>query len=282
MQPVLDPDDPDDRDLVLGPTGQLRYLRNERGVRLACYFWPAEHPKAVVHIIHGHGSYLCFDFITHPYSHPGQPSPSYDGSWVQAMNQQGLSVCGIDLQGCGRSDGLRCYIDKFEHYVEDIILFIKTLLNNEVEKTYAGVDDEDEYILRGFPRSSTRFLCGISLGGGLALHAMQKTGLTLWQGAVLMAPMISLDGLSSKGINRMLRYIAWVLNYVHPRLPAVKGDRNVYFPLVQQAYDADPHCWRQGTRVRNALEYLAACQKLKGNLSSIDFPFITFHSELDR
>lgn len=49
---------------------------------------------------------------------------AYEGSWAQLWNQRGISVCGIDLQGCGRSEGkrgLRFYCDQFEDYVEDVL-----------------------------------------------------------------------------------------------------------------------------------------------------------------
>lgn len=35
---------------------------------------------------------------------------TYEGSWVQALNQAGFSVAGIDNRGCGRSSGLLGYI----------------------------------------------------------------------------------------------------------------------------------------------------------------------------
>ncbi len=53
----------------------------------------------------------------------GEPM-AYEGSWAQLWNQRGISVCGIDLQGCGRSEGkrgLRFYCDQFEDYVEDVL-----------------------------------------------------------------------------------------------------------------------------------------------------------------
>jgi hypothetical protein len=42
----------------MGPRGTLRYVINDRGISLACYFWPAEGegaPKGIIQVTHGHG-----------------------------------------------------------------------------------------------------------------------------------------------------------------------------------------------------------------------------------
>ena len=39
-------------------------------------------------------------------------APVYSNSWVQRLNQEGYSVCGLDQQGAGRSGGLRCYCER--------------------------------------------------------------------------------------------------------------------------------------------------------------------------
>lgn len=52
------------REQYLGPHGVLRFFRNVHGSRLAAYYWPATSPaKGVVLICHGHGTYLCFDYL---------------------------------------------------------------------------------------------------------------------------------------------------------------------------------------------------------------------------
>lgn len=48
----------------------------------------------------------------------------YSGSWVEQWNARGISVCGLDLQGCGRSEGrrgLRFYVERFDDYVDDVL-----------------------------------------------------------------------------------------------------------------------------------------------------------------
>ena len=55
---------------------------------------------------------------------PGVP-PRYARSWVEELNAQGFSVCGIDQQGCGFSGGLECYVERFDDYVDDVLQFAR-------------------------------------------------------------------------------------------------------------------------------------------------------------
>lgn len=44
----------------MGQHGKVSTIMNAQGLRLACYFWPANtaEPKAVVQLLHGNGAYL--------------------------------------------------------------------------------------------------------------------------------------------------------------------------------------------------------------------------------
>ena len=133
-------------EVSLGKAGWVQYADNARRVSLCRYFWPAEKPKGVVVLVHGHAAHVCFDFlrVTVAASHsnfratshvtscvmfqrPGE-AQAYDGSFVEAANKEGLSVCGIDFQGHGRSSSIRntrCFIDQFQDYVDDVHDFVK-------------------------------------------------------------------------------------------------------------------------------------------------------------
>lgn len=54
----------------------------------------------------------------------GMP-PQYSRSWVETLNEDGFSVCGIDQQGCGFSEGLECYVERFHYYVDDVLQFAR-------------------------------------------------------------------------------------------------------------------------------------------------------------
>lgn len=40
---------------------------------------------------------------------------------MQLLNEAGFAVCGHDNCGAGRSEGLRCYCDSFDDYVNDFV-----------------------------------------------------------------------------------------------------------------------------------------------------------------
>lgn len=52
----------------------------------------------------------------------------YEGSWVEGWNRHGYSVCGIDSQSHGFSEGLhglRCYANSFDDFVVDVNAFAR-------------------------------------------------------------------------------------------------------------------------------------------------------------
>jgi len=181
------------------------------------------------------------------------------------MNQAGFSVCGIDQQGAGRSEGLRCYCESFDDYVENTATLVRMCTEMGVPK---------------FPSDSARFLLGASLGGCTAIFTALKTDVKL-DGVILMAPMLSLEKLATKGLNPYLKPLATLVSSVAPTLQCAKAEKNSKFPDVQEAFEKDPNNYHGMTRARNATEYLRVTSWLMRHLDSIEFPFVVYHSEGD-
>ncbi len=80
-----------------------------RDLLSAGYAWPG--------VDHTQKSWLCMQTA-------GMP-PQYSKSWVEVLNKAGFSVCGIDQQGCGFSEGLECYVERFHYYVDDVLQFAR-------------------------------------------------------------------------------------------------------------------------------------------------------------
>ncbi len=56
-------------------------------------------------------------------------------------------------------------------------------------------------------------------------------------GLVLLAPMLSLERLSKKGANKVLRPVADVLSWLAPTAPLVATERNTMYPELQECWD---------------------------------------------
>ena len=76
--------------------------------------WGTRHDNAAAAVSARNRNSISEQNLPTPHTHTRTPNPLqeigshhiYDGSGVQAMNAAGYSVCGIDLEGSGRSDGL--------------------------------------------------------------------------------------------------------------------------------------------------------------------------------
>jgi alpha-beta hydrolase superfamily lysophospholipase len=118
----------------LGPHGgRLRYLSAPgRDAELAAYFYPARDPAApgaapyrgVVVAVHGHGAYWQFEFLRMARAGGAHV---YDGSWVDALNARGYSVCGVDNTGSGRSSGRFGLVERAEDLRDDVLALLRAL-----------------------------------------------------------------------------------------------------------------------------------------------------------
>ncbi|CAG9464805.1 unnamed protein product [Pedinophyceae sp. YPF-701] len=249
----------------LGPHGRQKYVYNKQGLRLATYWWPAQKPKGTVLIVHGHGSYVDYEYLKD--QGLGKP-PVYEGSWVERLNQAGYSCAACDFQSHGRSegrDGLRCYIKSFKDYVNDL----------EVVKDCCA--SEPGFDAPGQPK----FLLAISLGGCVAVHFMHDNPGAV-NGAVLLAPMLSLEKIAKSGLNPYLRPVASTISAIAPWLAVAATNKNTMYPELQDLWDADPIVYRGMTRARNASEYLSASEfAVSDIMDKVSTPFMTVHSERD-
>lgn len=271
----------------LGASGWVDFVPNRQGLRLARYFWPSTAdgpPKALLVLIHGHGAYLEYTFLK--YTSPGRPM-RYANSWVQAWNRSGYAVCGIDNQSCGRSQGargLRAYIESFDDLLNDVIDFVTPLTSGQPpsdapsdgQQHQQQQHDKDYGGFAGLPT----FAVGISLGGSLAVAAsLAAPG--AFRGIALLSPMLSVDKLTKKGWNPYLLPLGGLFNVLLPTLPVAQTNRNPLFPEVQEAYDRDPACWHGPTRLRNAMEYLRACEQINARASDVTVPVLCVHGKED-
>ena len=83
----------------------------------------------------------------------------------------------------------------------------------------------------GFASKPT-FIAGCSLGGCIVVNAIhQRPG--LFRGAVLLAPMLSLEKASRHGLNPYLRPLAGLISWLAPTAAVAATTRNTLYPHLQ-------------------------------------------------
>ncbi|KAF5838790.1 hypothetical protein DUNSADRAFT_2253 [Dunaliella salina] len=193
-------------------------------------------------------------------------------------------------------EGVRCYCDSLDDYVEDLVTGAKRactlgLVGFPSHMEYSGnpladghmasfgaVNDGVAASPMGSHPSLPHFVLGASLGGCLATVASLKYP-HLFNGTILLAAMLSLEKVSRQGLNPYLLHFGNLLSYFLPTLPCANASKNNAFPDLQVAYDADPNCWQGMTRARNAMEYVRWTNKLMapGGMEQVISPLLIFH-----
>ena len=230
---------PDPSAAATAPTAIRRYelaTRSRSGETLFRRGWlPAARARAAVLIVHG--------FAEHSgrYEHVGK-----------FLAERGFAAHAYDHCGHGRSTGLRCYVDRFDDYLDDLVLVL--------EQIRADAGDVPQ------------FLIGHSMGGlVVATFARERKpdvdGVVL-SGAALAAP-------ENKGRIRIAKMIRAVL----PRLrldPGLDLNGLASDPRVLEAYLADPLVERRMTAAL-ASELMSAVERTGPRGADVSVPLLVLH-----
>lgn len=173
--------------------------RRHRPIRL--HSWIPPKPWVQLTVIHGYAEHLgCY------------------AEWAKALNQQGVAVHALDLQGHGLSGGIRGHIYSFQD-------FINLVLQHRQENPFA---------VKGIPQ----FLFGHSMGGLTSLHLAQQAP-NAFQGVILSSP---LCGFGAK--DRAFQWLAELLadKFASQPIPKPPGGYAALSrdPKRHQQYIADP------------------------------------------
>lgn len=199
------------------------------GLKLYYRRWQPENPVGSLVIVHGTNEHIG------RYQHV-----------VDYFLAQQMEVCALDQRGYGRSEGIRCYVDRFTDYLTDLHKFLN------------------------FCELQAPIMVGHSLGGLIA-HRFAITYPDAISGLVLSSPFFALR----YPIKLMQRLIFPVLSRVTPRLqmrfpiPARLVSRN---PAVAEAYEADPLVGRTITPRWFVECRRAGCDSLKGRGGVLQVP----------
>lgn len=219
------------------------FFANSRGQRIFVRHWlPASAPAAVVVLTHGYAEH------SGRYEHV---ATRFAGA--------GWAVAALDHHGHGHSDGRRADVATIDHYVDDLLQFIRD--------TRAAFSDLPVVV------------CGHSMGGAIVLHSALREPASVPR-MLLSAPLVKVD----ENLSPLLQKIAGFVAAVAPLLPVQPLDSQYISrdPAVIAAYDGDPLIYRGRIRARMGAQMLRLCRELEANLAQITTPFWVGHGTADR
>jgi len=177
---------------------------------------------------------------------------------VDHLVPRGYAIYAPDHRGHGRSEGQRCYVARFEHYIDDLEAFLA--------------------IVRREQPNFRLFLYGHSMGGTIALayalqHQSELDGLII-TGAVLR------PGSSITAVHILA---ARVLSALLPKMgvTALDNDGISQDPEVVQAYVNDPLVYCGKVTARLGAEFLRVMQQLATQVKGVHLPVLIMHGTED-
>ena len=202
---------------------------------------PDKSPKAVLLVSHG--------------------LAEHSGRYKNLVNYfvpKGYAVYALDHRGHGKSDGLRCYVDRFSDYLVDLKTFFD--------------------IMRKENKGAKIFLVGHSMGATIATgyaieHQKELSGLIL-SGAILVA---------GSSVSPVLLAIAGVVSALAPKMgvniiyaSAISRDK-----AVVDAYVNDPLVYRGKLPARMGAELARMWKTLPQHMPEIKLPVLIMHGTAD-
>uniref|UniRef100_A0A5K0XND0 Serine aminopeptidase S33 domain-containing protein n=2 Tax=Nymphaea colorata TaxID=210225 RepID=A0A5K0XND0_9MAGN len=226
------------------------FYTSPRGLSLFIRSWQPldSRPRGIVCMVHGYGNDISWTF---------QATPIF-------LAQMGFASFALDLEGHGRSEGLRAYVPSVDHVVDDCFSF------------FQSIREREEF--RGLPS----FLYGESMGGAICLLIHFRDPQS-WKGAVLVAPMCRIsDKVRPRWpIPQILTFVAGFA----PTLPIVPTadlmEKSVKVPEKKIIAGRNPMRYSGKPRLGTVVELLRVTDYLNSRLCEVSLPFIVLHGSAD-
>ncbi len=177
---------------------------------------------------------------------------------ARSINLQGIGVVAFDMQGHGRSPGIRGYVHQWEDLISDQDVALKKVREE-------------------FP-DLPLFVMGHSMGGLLTVSYMLEKRPEL-AGAIICSGALKVQS----DFAPLLQKIAPLLGRMIPRLRTVRLDptQTSHDPAAVQAYATDPLICHKGIPARTGAEVLKATKALPKVWSNFSWPVLVLHGTGD-
>ena len=203
---------------------------------------PEKSPRAVLLVAHGLAE------------HSGRYK-----NLVDYFVPKGYAVYALDHRGHGKSEGARCYVDRFADYLADFKTFFD--------------------IVRKENKNARIFLVGHSMGATIAAayaveHQKELDGLIV-SGASLVA---------STSVSPALLVMAGLVSALAPKMGVTVLDASAISRdgAVVDAYVNDPLVYRDKLPARMGAELAKMWKQLPEKMSEIKLPILIMHGSADR
>ncbi|CAA0817932.1 alpha/beta-Hydrolases superfamily protein [Striga hermonthica] len=200
-------------------------------------------------MVHGYGNDVSWTF---------QATPIF-------LARNGFACFALDLEGHGRSEGLRAYVPSVDAVVDDCTSFFLSVLAQD--PTFENIP---------------RFLFGESMGGAICLLIHFKSP-DLFKGAILIAPMCRI---SDKVKPRWpIPEILTSISRFAPTLPIVPTadllDKSVKVPEKKVVAGSNPMRYRGKPRLGTVVELMRVTDYVSSRLNEVKMGFIVLHGDSD-
>jgi acylglycerol lipase len=218
-------------------------FRGSKGHNLYYQCWlPDTKPKAVLLVVPG--------------------LAEHSGRYTNLVNYfvpKGYAVYSLDTQGHGKSEGVRCYVNKFSDYVNDLKIFFDMVHSKQSDRKI--------------------FLTGHSMGSTIVLayavqHQRDLAGLIISGTALKPGSSVPL------GLRKVVRLIS--LLFPKMGVTVINATTISQDKAVVDAYIHDPLVYRGKVRARLAAELLNTVERLPSLIPQIVLPIIIMHGTADR
>lgn len=211
------------------------------GLRIFTRSWrPAAAPRAALVVVHGFNS------------HSGQ----YEWA-AEQLAARGLAVHAVDLQGRGKSDGERFYVEKFDDYVANVATFVA--------------------MVRSRAPALPVFLLGHSAGGVVCcLYALEhQAGL-----AGLICESFAHELPAPDAALALLKGLSHVAPHAH--VLKLKNEDFSRDPAIVAAMNKDPLIAGERQPIQTVAALVRADERLEREFARITLPLLILHGTADR
>jgi len=218
-------------------------FKGDKGLNLFYQCWlPDKKPKAVLLVVPG--------------------AAEHGGRYKNLVNYfvpKDYAVCALDTQGHGKSEGMRCYIDRFSDYIDDIKIFFDI-----IHQKYA-----DRKV----------FLVGHSMGATIAVAYVVKHQRGL--AGLIVSGMFLKPGSS---IPSVLKPVVPLISFLFPKMGVTLLDATAISQdkAVVDAYVNDPLVHRGKITARLGVELIKTVDRLPSQMPAINLPILIMHGTADR